>query len=178
MGPESFVHIAIWEPTVLELHFHSSSLNPYLTDEFWSCWSEYAPYFFRSLVDAGSIKDASPGTAFAQPRSNLFTSLHCMPNNFIENFLSQGIVSIAWHLYPSKMEKKRRKEKRLTTVLWSPQNAFRHFHFWMRKISLLHQVIYGDTDSVMVQFGVPTIEAAMSLGKEAAEYISSTFTKV
>ncbi|RWR92782.1 DNA polymerase delta catalytic subunit isoform X1 [Cinnamomum micranthum f. kanehirae] len=38
-------------------------------------------------------------------------------------------------------------------------------------------VIYGDTDSVMVQFGVPTIEAAMSLGKEAAEYISSTFTK-
>ncbi|XXG87122.1 hypothetical protein AAC387_Pa11g1887 [Persea americana] len=39
------------------------------------------------------------------------------------------------------------------------------------------EVIYGDTDSVMVQFGVPTIEAAMSLGKEAAEYISSTFTK-
>ncbi|KAL5993065.1 DNA polymerase delta catalytic subunit [Asimina triloba] len=31
--------------------------------------------------------------------------------------------------------------------------------------------------SVMVQFGVPTVEAAMSLGREAAEYISGTFTK-
>lgn len=40
------------------------------------------------------------------------------------------------------------------------------------------QVIYGDTDSVMVQFGVPTVEAAMKLGREAAEYISDTFTKV
>lgn len=41
-----------------------------------------------------------------------------------------------------------------------------------------HQVIYGDTDSVMVQFGVPDVEAAMNLGREAAEYISGTFTKV
>ncbi|CAH8355060.1 unnamed protein product [Eruca vesicaria subsp. sativa] len=39
------------------------------------------------------------------------------------------------------------------------------------------EVIYGDTDSVMVQFGVPDVEAAMTLGKEAAEYISGTFTK-
>ncbi|XP_020676528.1 DNA polymerase delta catalytic subunit [Dendrobium catenatum] len=39
------------------------------------------------------------------------------------------------------------------------------------------QVIYGDTDSVMVQFGVSTVEAAMKLGKEAAEYISGTFRK-
>ncbi|XP_050154800.1 DNA polymerase delta catalytic subunit-like [Malus sylvestris] len=37
------------------------------------------------------------------------------------------------------------------------------------------EVIYGDTDSVMVQFGVPTVEAAMNLGREAAEYISGTF---
>ena len=40
------------------------------------------------------------------------------------------------------------------------------------------QVIYGDTDSVMVQFGVSDVEAAMNLGREAAEHISGTFTKV
>ncbi|KAJ4831435.1 DNA polymerase delta catalytic subunit [Turnera subulata] len=39
------------------------------------------------------------------------------------------------------------------------------------------EVIYGDTDSVMVQFGVPTVEEAMKLGREAAEYISGTFIK-
>lgn len=40
------------------------------------------------------------------------------------------------------------------------------------------QVIYGDTDSVMVQFGVPTVEEAMNLGRAAADFISGTFTKV
>lgn len=39
------------------------------------------------------------------------------------------------------------------------------------------EVIYGDTDSVMVQFGVPTVEEAMKLGREAAECISGTFIK-
>ncbi|VFQ91089.1 unnamed protein product [Cuscuta campestris] len=39
------------------------------------------------------------------------------------------------------------------------------------------EVIYGDTDSVMVQFGVSTVEEAMRLGKEAADFISGTFTK-
>lgn len=48
----------------------------------------------------------------------------------------------------------------------------------MRPYYLTYQVIYGDTDSVMVQFGVPTVEAAMNLGREAADYISGTFTKV
>ncbi len=37
------------------------------------------------------------------------------------------------------------------------------------------QVIYGDTDSVMVDFGVDTVAAAMQLGSEAAEVISQTF---
>ncbi|CAF0793979.1 unnamed protein product [Didymodactylos carnosus] len=37
------------------------------------------------------------------------------------------------------------------------------------------KVIYGDTDSVMVKFGVPTLEEAMSLGREAAEYITKNF---
>lgn len=36
-------------------------------------------------------------------------------------------------------------------------------------------VIYGDTDSVMVKFGVKTLEEAMKLGQEAAEYVSSKF---
>lgn len=40
---------------------------------------------------------------------------------------------------------------------------------------LVIQVIYGDTDSVMVKFGVETLEEAMALGKEAAEFVSSKF---
>lgn len=39
------------------------------------------------------------------------------------------------------------------------------------------EVIYGDTDSVMVQFGVPTVEEAMNLGRAAADFISGTFIK-
>lgn len=38
-------------------------------------------------------------------------------------------------------------------------------------------VIYGDTDSVMVLFGVPDTETAMRLGEEAADYVSDTFIK-
>ena len=36
-------------------------------------------------------------------------------------------------------------------------------------------VIYGDTDSVMVNFGTDKIEEAMELGKEAAAYVSQHF---
>ena len=39
------------------------------------------------------------------------------------------------------------------------------------------EVIYGDTDSVMVNFRVPDNARAMELGKEAAEHISATFVK-
>lgn len=39
------------------------------------------------------------------------------------------------------------------------------------------QVIYGDTDSVMVKFGPNDLAKAMELGKEAAEYVSSKFVK-
>lgn len=38
-------------------------------------------------------------------------------------------------------------------------------------------VIYGDTDSVMVKFGVTDIREAMQLGKEAADFVSSKFIK-
>lgn len=39
------------------------------------------------------------------------------------------------------------------------------------------KVVYGDTDSVMVNFGVATVKEAMELGREAASFISSTFEK-
>lgn len=39
------------------------------------------------------------------------------------------------------------------------------------------QVIYGDTDSVMVKFGPPELAKTMELGQEAAEYVSSKFIK-
>jgi DNA polymerase delta subunit 1 len=39
------------------------------------------------------------------------------------------------------------------------------------------QVIYGDTDSVMVKFGVKDIKEAMALGKEAAEYVTKFFAQ-
>jgi len=38
-------------------------------------------------------------------------------------------------------------------------------------------VIYGDTDSVMVKFGVSELEKAMQLGAEAAEFVSKSFVK-
>ena len=36
-------------------------------------------------------------------------------------------------------------------------------------------VVYGDTDSVMVKFGVDTVEAAMALGREACQSITKKF---
>lgn len=37
------------------------------------------------------------------------------------------------------------------------------------------KVIYGDTDSVMIKFGVKTLEEAMKLGQLAAKTVSSSF---
>ncbi|KAI5452167.1 DNA-directed DNA polymerase delta [Naganishia albida] len=39
------------------------------------------------------------------------------------------------------------------------------------------EVIYGDTDSVMVKFGCPDLESAMKLGAEAADYVTTKFVK-
>lgn len=39
------------------------------------------------------------------------------------------------------------------------------------------QVIYGDTDSVMVKFGTKDLAEAMKLGEEAANFVSSKFIK-
>ncbi|CAF9940753.1 DNA-directed DNA polymerase delta [Imshaugia aleurites] len=39
------------------------------------------------------------------------------------------------------------------------------------------QVIYGDTDSVMVKFGPKDLEKAMDLGRDAATYVSEKFIK-
>lgn len=38
-------------------------------------------------------------------------------------------------------------------------------------------MVYGDTDSVMVKFGVTTLHDAMTLGLEASTYVSSQFMK-
>lgn len=37
------------------------------------------------------------------------------------------------------------------------------------------EIVYGDTDSVMVKFGVSSVEEAMKLGREAASYVSQHF---
>ena len=39
------------------------------------------------------------------------------------------------------------------------------------------QVVYGDTDSVMVKFGTKDLAESMKLGEEAANYVSSKFVK-
>lgn len=36
-------------------------------------------------------------------------------------------------------------------------------------------IVYGDTDSVMVRFGVETVEEAMKIGREAADFVSQHF---
>ena len=38
-------------------------------------------------------------------------------------------------------------------------------------------MVYGDTDSVMVDFRVGDVAQAMDLGREAAEHVSATFAK-
>lgn len=38
-------------------------------------------------------------------------------------------------------------------------------------------IIYGDTDSVMVKFGVKTVKEAMEMGRDAANYVSEFFMK-
>jgi DNA polymerase delta subunit 1 len=39
------------------------------------------------------------------------------------------------------------------------------------------KVVYGDTDSVMVNFGATEMTAVMKLGKEAAEYVTTNFIR-
>ena len=42
-------------------------------------------------------------------------------------------------------------------------------------INLYIQVIYGDTDSVMIRFGCDNLSDGMDLGREAADYVSTLF---
>lgn len=57
--------------------------------------------------------------------------------------------------------------KRMVEAKYTVQNGFEHDA----------QVIYGDTDSVMVKFGTDSIEKAMEFGKEAADMVSKTFIR-
>lgn len=57
--------------------------------------------------------------------------------------------------------------KELVEKKYTKENGFEHDA----------KVIYGDTDSVMVNFGVKAVADAMELGREAAGYVSSHFEK-
>merc|ERR1719401_1269300 len=55
--------------------------------------------------------------------------------------------------------------KNLVEAKYTVQNGYAHDA----------QVVYGDTDSVMVKFGMESIAEAMKLGQEAADMVSKTF---
>merc|ERR1719446_158745 len=57
--------------------------------------------------------------------------------------------------------------KAMVEAKYTIQNGFEHDA----------QVIYGDTDSVMVKFGTDSIEQAMEFGREAADMVSKTFIR-
>ena len=61
-------------------------------------------------------------------------------------------------------------EKTRDTVLeiYNKRNGYAHDCVYF----FIQEVIYGDTDSVMIKFGVSTVEEAMKLGKEAANTIT------
>lgn len=60
-------------------------------------------------------------------------------------------------------------EKTKNTIIerYSPKNGYEH----------QANVIYGDTDSVMVNFGTKDVIEAMRLGREAAEFLSDLYIK-
>merc|ERR1712151_1017164 len=57
--------------------------------------------------------------------------------------------------------------KKLVEATYNIKNGYQHDA----------TVVYGDTDSVMVQFGMESIAEAMKLGEEAADMVSKTFIK-
>jgi DNA polymerase delta subunit 1 len=59
------------------------------------------------------------------------------------------------------------KTRDLVTQRYTQINGYKHNS----------EVIYGDTDSVMIKFGVTTLPEAMELGKDAAEFVSSNYKK-
>lgn len=47
----------------------------------------------------------------------------------------------------------------------------------LTNVLLCYQVIYGDTDSVMVNFYVESVQKGMEIGADAAAYVSEKFIK-
>ena len=59
------------------------------------------------------------------------------------------------------------KTRDLVMDKYSKKNGFSHDS----------QVIYGDTDSVMIKFGVDTLKEALQLGNESSEFVTQHFKK-
>ena len=59
------------------------------------------------------------------------------------------------------------RTRELVLEIYNKENGYRHDA----------EVIYGDTDSVMVKFGVDDIKEAMELGQEAAQRVTQEFRK-
>ncbi|KAF5194060.1 Dna polymerase delta catalytic subunit, partial [Thalictrum thalictroides] len=87
---------------------------------------------------------------------------------FVKSELQKGIL-------PEILEELLAARKRAKADLKEAKDPLEKAVLDGRQLAL--KVVYGDTDSVMVQFGVPTVDAAMTLGREAAEYISGTFIR-
>ena len=95
----------------------------------------------------------------------------------------------------NKTERRRRRKTHLFSFFLSPRPPLPSFFFFLSlsfslSLSFLslslslslknynpNQVVYGDTDSVMVDFRVGDVAQAMDLGREAAEHVSATFAK-
>ncbi|KAF9931664.1 DNA-directed DNA polymerase delta, partial [Modicella reniformis] len=73
-------------------------------------------------------------------------------------------ISSSVTAYGRKMIEKTKEEVEATYTI---ENGYSH----------TAEVIYGDTDSVMVKFGVKTLEETMDLGRKAAEYVTTKFDK-
>lgn len=90
--------------------------------------------------------------------------------------ISQSVTSFGRQMIDeTKATVERRREILLLTKSWF-LGIFKKGAF-DGKCPVDAQVIYGDTDSVMVKFGVQSVAEAMELGKIGADEVSKIFVK-